>query len=392
MWRRFDGDHLLTVAATAGYLVAFAVAMTAWWFVDRERRAEAIEHFGATAAQELAHLAAEPLARDDRIGLGLAVNRMLERPEISHIAVYTVDNQPFVVTGEVGLRDAPTHIEQIALHDDVIGDVSVKLDASRFGLPVSGLLADSWLFWLAGLVLTVGFCAVADRIRTRPPSEAEEREQPMPIGHEHENDSYILVANLFQRRGVSDEQRREALRRGAAIGARVADLYNGQSSELAGTGIMLTLGPTDSLERGFEAVCAALLLRRLCRGLRATDAAHAGASLFRYGLDLATGRYAGDMTPMPADDETARRLTVSDVVLLSSLAPNGELVIGAEAYASVEQSGRLLVKEVESAAAQALSSASIPQGIVRGVVEDYDKLLRNQAEFIAEALREEELG
>ena len=387
--RWFVGGYALTAAGAAGYLIAFAVGMAAWWFVDNEQRALDIAQFGETAAAELAHLAAEPLLRDDRIELGLVAKRLLDQPRISRIAVYTVDNQPLVVIGEAALPNAPAYTKQITVQDAVVGYVSVTLDASRFGLPVLDLLAASWLFWLIGFAATVAGCAVADRMRAKA-KVAKPVRPPDPLAHhEHQGDTYIVVANLFKRSGVDSAARQSALRHGAAIAARVADLYAGQSAELPGTGILLTLGHTDSLERGFEAVCAALLMRRLCRGLRTTDGHDAG--LFRYGLDLAPGDVAG-ATPLPGDDGIGRRLDVSDVALLSSLAPSGELIIGVDAYANVEQPDRLLIDAVEDAAARALSFASTPKGIVRGVAEEYDNLLRSQAELIAEAMREEAPG
>ena len=380
------GGYALTSAGVAGYLIAFSVAIAAWWFVDSQRRALAIVRFGETAAQELAYLAAEPLSRDDRIGLSLAANRMLQRPEISRIAVYTVDDQPFVVIGETALPDAPAHIEQITIDNAVLGDVSVTLDASRFGLPVWRLLADSWLFWLAGLALTVVCCGVADRRRVRPAGENED-DSPSPQPHaDHEDETYILVANLFQRPGVDDEQRRSALRRGAVVAERVAQLYEGEAVVLPDAGLLLTFRHTDSSQRGFEAVCAGLLLQRLCQGVG--DAVDASVDLFRYGLDLASGAANKEAMAGRGEDVAAKRLVVSDVTSLSSLAPDGQLLIGADAYASVEQPGRLFLKEIGGAAALALSSASVPKGIVSGVDERSDNLLRSQAESIAEAIKE----
>ena len=381
--------YALTVAGIGGYLVAFAVAMAAWWFVDSQRRVQDMAHFGETTASELAHVAAEPMSRNDRVSLGLAAQRLLKRPEVSRVSVYTVDNQPFVVIGDEAASSAPAHIKQIIRQDAVIGDVSVTLDASRFGLPVLTMLARSWLLWLFGLALTVACCALADWRRSRPVVESESEPAPPPPAPEHHDDTYILVANLFQRQGVSVAFRENALRHAAAVASRVADLYAGESAELPGTGVLVTLGPSDSVERGFEAVCAALLLRRLCRGLRGEGN---DTALFRYGLDLANGASAQSMAVVSddlGDGEPAKRLTVSDVVLLSSLAPSGELIVGADAYDSVEESGRLIFEEVENTAASAIAAVSVPKGIVRGVTGEYDSLLRSQAEFIAHAISEE---
>ena len=381
--------YALTIAGIGGYLVAFAVAMAAWWFVDSQRRVQDMADFGETAASELAHVAAEPMSRNDRVSLGLAAQRLLKRPEVSRVSVYTVDNQPFVVIGDEAASSAPAHIKQIIRQDAVIGDVSVTLDASRFGLPVLTMLARSWLLWLFGLALTVACCALADWRRSRPVVESESEPAPPPSAPEHHDDTYILVANLFQRQGVSVAFRENALRHAAAVASRVADLYAGESAELPGTGVLVTLGPSDSVERGFEAVCAALLLRRLCRGLRGEGN---DTALFRYGLDLASGASAQSMAVVNDDSddgEPAKRLTVSDVVLLSSLAPSGELIVGADAYDSVEESGRLIFEEVENTAASAIAAVSVPKGIVRGVAGEYDSLLRSQAEFIAHAISEE---
>ena len=391
-WLRPPAAYALTIAGVGGYLVAFAIALTAWGVVDNQRRVVDIARYGETAASELAHVAAEPMSRNDRVSLGLVAQRMLKRPEISRIAVYTVDNQPFVVIGEEALSGAPAHIEPVTRQAAVIGDVSVTLDAGRFGVPVSTLLARSWLFWLFGLALTGAGGALADWWRSKPAAEDESEAAKPAVHPTHDDDTYILVANLFQRPGVGSAYRQDALRRATTIATRVADLYAGDCVELPGTGVLVTLGRTDSLERGFEAVCAALLLRRLCRGLRGDGD---DAALFRYGLDLATSASAtgaADAGDGSGEGEPAKRLTVSDVALLSSLAPSGELIVGADAYDSVEQPGRLVFEDVENATASAISSVSVPKGIVRGVAEEYDSLLRSQAEFVAHAIREEALG
>lgn len=74
---RIVQENVLAVGAALGCLVASA--MMVWQAVDAERSAAARDRFGTAMADELAQLAAEPMLRQDRIGLGLLANRMTAR-------------------------------------------------------------------------------------------------------------------------------------------------------------------------------------------------------------------------------------------------------------------------------------------------------------------------
>ena len=377
--------NALATAAAAGYLAAVAVVLATWHVANVQWSEAAVDRYGRTLAEDLAHLALEPLLSQDRIRLGVLAERLARRPEVRRIAVYTVDNRLFVVAGEAHSSDVPTFIHPIAVQDTVAGDVQVALNADRFGLPVSRLLEGGWLAILGGLVLVVVVAAYVGRVsrqRLRGGTEAEDG--PLPA-----LPTYMLIANLVAANGASATQRSRTLRRGMAVAQRIANLYAGQAEQASDAGLLLTFRATAAPERGFEVVCAALLLRRLLNGVDrsngddptppAADDAPTRAP-FRYGLDLSDNSAATDAG---STGPTARVSPFANVLLLSSLAPPGELAIGETAYDAIDRPQRLKVDDLDNPATQALSAGlAVPRGIVRGVSEDYESLLERQAAVI----------
>lgn len=376
--------NVLAVAVAIGYVVACAVALTTWHVVNDQWRVAAMDRYGGALAEDLAHLALEPLLSQDRIRLGVLAERLARRPEVRRIAVYTVDNRLFVVAGEAHSADVPTFIRPIAVQDTVAGDVQVALNADRFGLSVIGLLERGWFAILGGFVLVVvvaAYISHASRQRQRARSEAEVGPPPEP--------TYMLVANLIAAKGTSATQRSRTLRRGMAVAERIANLYAGQAEQASDSGVLLRFRATSTPERGFEVVCAALLLRRMLNGLDRSNgddlpslSADDARSIapFRYGLDLSGN---GASTDAGSTGPTARVSPFANVLLLSSLAPPGELAIGETAYDAIDRPLRLKVDDLDNPATQALSAGlAVPRGIIRGVSEDYEALLERQAAVI----------
>ncbi|MYD96302.1 MAG: hypothetical protein F4X98_02800 [Gammaproteobacteria bacterium] len=374
----------MAVAVAIGYVVASAVALTTWHVVNDQWREVAMDRYGTALAEDLAHLALEPLLSQDRIRLGVLAERLARRPEVRRIAVYTVDNRLFVVAGEAHAADVPTFIRPIAVQDTVAGDVHVALNADRFGLSVIRMLERGWFAILGGFVLVVVLAAYvshASRRRQGARSGAEDGPPPEP--------TYMLVANLIAAKGTSATQRSRTLRRGMAVAERVANLYAGQAEQASDSGVLMRFRATAAPERGFEVVCAALLLRRLLNRLDRSNgddptspsADDVRSSVpFRYGLDLSGD---GATTDAGSTSPTARVSPFANVLLLSSLAPPGELAIGEAAYDAIDRPLRLKVDDLDNPATQALSAGlAVPRGIIRGVSEDYEALLARQAAVI----------
>jgi len=375
---RFPRGNAL--AAAVGYVVGFAVLIGAWYAANEQHRASTMERYGNALAEELAQLALEPLLAQDRIRLGRLAERRAQRPEVRRIAVYTVDDRLFVVAGEAATGNTLTYIRPIAVEDTVAGDVHVSLNRASFGLSAAQLLTLAWPFVLAGLVLTAGvFHYLA---RPRRPAMV----QATGDGDDSEQ-AYLLVASLYPDSNVAG--RKDLLRRGTAVAQRVANLYAATVVELPDSGTVLEFQATSSPDRGFEVVCAALLVRRLLERIGDPGSPEDGGSagrLFRYGLELVRETGDGASAQTQEVPQTGRFHTAS-VLLLSSLAPNGELVIGRHAYDAVERPERLELEALDNPATRALSSTvTIPSGVVRGVGDDYDALLEKQADVIAQTL------
>ena len=388
---RFLRTNVLAAAVAIGYVVASAVVLATWHVVNDQWSDTAMDRYGRTLAEDLAHLALEPLLNQDRIRLGVLAERLARRPEVRRIAVYTVDNRLFVVAGVAHSADVPTFIRPIAVQDTVAGDVQVALNADRFGLPVIRLLERGWLAILGGLVLVVVVAAYVSRAsRQRETARTEAKDGPVAP-----EPTYMLVANLVAAKGTSATQHSRTLRRGLAVAERIANLYAGQAEQASDSGVLLRFRATAAPERGFEVVCAALLLQRLLNGLDGSNGGDPSApsrdgtpsrALFRYGLDLSG---TGTTTDAGSTGPTARVSPFANVLLLSSLAPPGELAIGETAYDAIDRPGRLTVDALDNPATQALSvGLAVPRGIIRGISEEYEALLDRQAAVIGNGSNE----
>ncbi len=381
----------IAAAAAIGYVVASAVVLATWHVVNDQWSDAAIDRYGKALAEDLAHLALEPLLNQDRIRLGVLAERRARRPEVRRIAVYTVDNRLFLVAGEAHSADVPTFIRPIAVQDTVAGDVQVALNADRFGLPVNRLLERGWLVIVGGFVLVVvvaAYVSHASRQRQRALTEAKDGPEPLVP-------TYMLVANLAVVKGTSASQRGRTLRRGLAVAERIANLYAGQAEQASDSGVLLRFRPTASAERGFEVVCAALLLQRLLNGPEGSKGGSPSASSgdgdpssapFRYGLDLSG---TGTATDAATAGPTARVSPFANVLLLASLAPPGELAIGETAYDAIDRPGRVAIDALDNPATQALSvGLAVPRGIIRGISDEYEALLDRQAAVIGNGSNE----
>lgn len=373
--RTLRGRGLL-VAAVAGCALGCLVALLAWAHAQTQWQAAAVKAFGRVVAEDVARLAVEPLMRQDRIGLGLLTNRIAERAQVRGIAVHTVDGRPFVVVGETAGQDSPTFATPVVVEDSVVGQVRVALDSSAFALSLGSLLLASWWYWPIGLALAAGGGLLAARgwrpviPRTRPraalrdqatsSSEAAPRQSAEPP----DADALVLVANLFSRAGLAAAERDQALRRCLAAAQAVARQHHGNAESLDRVGVAVTFAGA-----GPDAAYAAL---RGALALRAAMAQADATPRFRYGLDRLANTVAE-----PANA----------VALLAALAADGELLLGASAFASLEQPDRLLLTPIDDPALRPLSPVARPSHAVRGVATDLEAELAAEAAAIAAALR-----
>ena len=91
------GPWTLALCAGLGYLVAITLTLTTWHVYSQRHNVQAMDRLGSQLADDLAYLAVEPMMRPDRIRLGLLAKRMVDRPEVRSIEMYSVDGTELVV-------------------------------------------------------------------------------------------------------------------------------------------------------------------------------------------------------------------------------------------------------------------------------------------------------
>ena len=386
-----DGPHFgpraLALCAGLGYVVALAATLTAWHFLAADQNARAMGRFGSQMADDLAYLAVEPMMRPDRIRLGLLAKRMVERPEVVSIEMYSVDGTELVVEGNPR-PDGPAYLSQVAIQDTVAGHVRVMLHADRFQPQTSALLAQSWWLFAAGFVVVAGAAYGYGRLSTRSRPTAT-----TAVPEDDESDTslsrfFVLVATMFPHSDVDDDGRGDVLSSSMAIAERVANLYAAEAVPWRNTGLALLFPASTSDDRGFEVVCAALLVQRLLGAQQPHDerpgeapqpSPETPSSPFRLGLDLVTGDWVDDQSAV-VDTASAEAVAV-----LASLAPNGALVLGRAAYAAVSDAERIRLQAFDNPAFQTLSSTAVPEGIVLGTDSSHDALIAQQADLVVGA-------
>ncbi len=349
------------LAGVLGFVLAGVAAAVAWHLGSLRSQGE-LERFGETMSRQVALLAAEPLLQQDSIGLGTLANRMTAFDEVRRITIHSVDDRLLAAAGDTGGgEDGQVWVGPITVGDTVAGHVQVVLEPARFRPSLAAAAAASWPAWLSALLLTVPICYLLAREGTR-------RQAPPPIG------SFLLVVNLFNRTVLSYERRAAVLDEGLKIAERVVGLYGGRALEHAEAGIVLAFDDSGQPDRAFEAVCGALLTQGLFEAMRRGAGGGREAPVFRYGLSVAPW-YAGA-------EELAEAVQTRDAILLSALAPSGELAIGNAAHRAIERPERLELAPLDTVATQTLSVTLAPCRIVRGAAGAYRTVLDEQVKAV----------
>lgn len=358
------------IASVAGYALGCVAALLAWAQVEAMRAASDIEAFGAATAQEIAEWAVAPLMRQDRVALGLLTSRVAERPQVRGIAVETVDGKSFVVVGEALRRGMPTFNAPITVQDSVVGNVQVTLNQDAFELSLLRLLQLSWWCWPLGLLLAAGGGHLLDRriaLADRPQKATPAAEAADATPTEAQTDAaptedgpLVLVVNLFNRADLAAADESQAMQRCLALAEAVAERCDGSAAPLADIGVAVTFA-TSQADAADAALQGALLLQ-------AATAQQDHAVKFRYALQRMPRS-----DPAPADALAA----------MASLAPDGELLVGAAAVASLGQPERVRLTVVDNPAAKMLAPAARPSHMVHPAAEDEAVLAEQAAALVA---------
>ena len=376
------------LAAVSGYVCAVFVGLLANEALDAERAAREQARFGNALAEQLAARAEEPLLRQDRVGLGVAANQMAALAEVRQVAILTMDGRPFVIAGEPPGPGVAAFVQSVVVADEATAEVRVALNADAFAQPFIRSLAIAWPFLAAGLAVTLLAALGGRRVfawwrGATPTPTPEVATPPSPEPLAPTTGATLVVANLFAD-APSPNTAPDALAAAANLADHIARIYDADVAPLPGTGCVLTFRDDAGADRPFNAVCAILLLRRLLEQwqkatARPSDPPQTAEHLFRYAVE-----HFATATPAPA--ELPKSESASDVLLLSSLARNGEIVIGQAAITALAGAERVEVDALENPAAAALASSATPGGILRGVATDYQPLLDAQGGEIAAAV------
>lgn len=376
----------MPLAATAGYLVALAVALLAGWALEAERRASEQARFGTALAGQLAAGAEEPLLRQDRVSLGVAANRLAARPEVRQVAIHTMDGRPLVVAGEPPPHGAAAFAQPVLVADEAVAEVRVVLSEEAFATSLARSLTIAWPFWAVGLAVTLASALFGGHLFAwwRGATQAPEADtaQPSTENAERTPGATVVVANLFVDAATFPGARADALAAAANLADRVAQVYGADAAPLPGTGCALMFRDEAGPDGHFNAVCAMLVLRRLLERWQASDAARGEGAGVEHPFRYAANHFA---SAVPAAVDLPGSEAASAVLLLSSFVRNGEVIIGEAVLAAVATPERLLVEPLDNPAATALTNEAQPGGLVRGVAADYEPLLDAQATEIGTA-------
>lgn len=325
---------LLGPLAATGLLVALGLLLV--WTLTDPRQAQ-IDRFGTSIAQTLAGLSVEPLLKQDRMHLGVLGNRLAAVPEVSGVAVFTLDDQVLALSGEL---TSPRYTETVVFDDSAVGYVRVSLNQSAFQ---DGLLSGPrFAGLLLVLVLAPLLVAMAVTLRRTWPERPQRRAatpatasdaSPADLGDAAMTDDsaiqirhYLLAVNLHNQLSLSAAEREFELSLCVEMAEALASIYQGQVVSLPGVGVLIDFDHTQDPDRPFQLVCAGLVLARVLR-----EESPFGS--YRLGLHVVTR--PGDEL-LSVDDPA-----VADAALLSALARELTLALSGPCFSALERTERL---------------------------------------------------
>ena len=134
----------LPIAGVTSLLTAVVILLV--WLPERAPD-RAMEQFGQSMVQTIAHTSAGHLLHQDRIELAVVANEVATYPEVSGIVFYNANNEILAMAGGTDLRRH--HTSAATLDDTITGYVALDLNAQAFTPPIP------WWAWLATLAAVV---------------------------------------------------------------------------------------------------------------------------------------------------------------------------------------------------------------------------------------------
>jgi len=413
------GLGALAVAGFAGG----ATLVTAATLAEGQSRADTAL-YGSTIAARLAASAVDPLLNAESIALNVLAREFTTLAPVATAAVYSADNRLLAaVDGEhakspVELAEPPragrpnVFVREVVVDGDVAGYVRIALEPGTFAprdrhillaVTVATALLAAFGAALAGRRIDTLLLQLRERLEEPASGTARNHlralaawlEPPADTTPEPQADAvtstpppFMLVLNLLNQQALPSGERRQALDTCVEGLHAVASLYNGYAEPLPGTGaVALLAAHPDTRDPAFQAVCAAMLARRVLAEINATRVRSGRSALvLRVGLD----RVDSDEEPSPGapDIAAARPLAVQRTMLLSALGRDERIAIGERLRAACAEPDDLDAEPVDSPALRAPGAGRpLSAWLIRSLPGSYEAQVEREAELLLSALR-----
>ena len=364
-FQRLELHLQLAFAGLAG-LVVFALILSL--LPKPAPDEQLLEDYGAILAEQLAGLTVESIVKQDKIALNVLAERIANTNAVAGVAVFGVDGQRLAGYGEFAENQAFTFSESVLIGDAYAGYARVVLNPNALltqngfnelaptiaASLVTCITLGMLIVWLTHTPLQKAPLQNAPQTTTQAHPDADPLEQP---------GVYLLIVNLFNPLDLTSEVRDDIVVECENTINAVANLYGAHWQAIPGTGFALTFAATFAIDsesggdttvpasthqseqdRAFDAVCAALVLSKLC----GRNAPHPLlAPKFRFSLQpIALTR--GPLDSMSYSDDFA------DAVLCSAVADDATIVLSDDFVDSLSQTERLELTSEQNLALAAL--------------------------------------
>ena len=348
-------------------IVSSTLGITAWHLKEqRDAQFQMIE-FGETMASQISELAVEPLISEDRIRLHFLTNKMADFKQVVGVSISSVDNQLISVAGRsTNNPQLPIFTNQITVQQTIAGVVRVAVEPNAFRTTLSEKFQAS-IVWVLAALLVAGLFEVFFEMTVTRNSKNPKIEDRL-LDAPRNDFCNALVVNLFDQISLTQDNRKNLVEQVTHLSLKVANLYAASVFKLSGTGVLLAFDKSQAKDRVFEIVCAALLLRTILKKM--TD------------YPLMSYRFGLHQVPRNEISNTSKSEYISDAILLSALAQEGQISVSSEVNQELEDIDSVEKSEQSSTAVTALSTTGPNFYIVYGVTESYRNLIEQQAALI----------
>jgi len=112
-------------------------------------------NIGNNLSKQTANLATNMIATKDTLGLTLLIKDLLQNPMVSYVAIYDVNGKTLAKSGIDIDEDSLMFIQQITLHNNLIGQINLKLNKYYLESPITKILNNLIIVALVLIAITV---------------------------------------------------------------------------------------------------------------------------------------------------------------------------------------------------------------------------------------------